>query len=293
MLLHGAFDESAEPRLIEAEMEKGELVPVRGRSTMERVMPWVGRKWPTFKNYAAASLADVFGEEAVAKAERFEVTELRSGVLVSGPEGYRFEPLPRVAQIAPIQGMVAGDFDGDGNADLYAVQNSFAPIPEVGRFAGGLSQLLRGDGKGRFAAAPLSETHLIVSGDAKGLAVLDFDGDGWPEFVATRADGETLAFGNTGVRGRNTVAIALRGRRGNPAAIGARVTMILSDGSQQTSEVHAGSGYLSQSSAKLFFGHRADTPPERIRVRWPWGEVTELAPPNRPGTLVIAAPAGQ
>jgi hypothetical protein len=139
----------------------------------------------------------------------------------------------------------------------------------------------------------LSETHLIVSGDAKGLVVLDFDGDGWPEFVATRADGETLAFGNTGVPGRNTVAMALRGRRGNPSAIGARVTMILSDGSQRASEVYAGSGYLSQSTAKLFFGHPAENPPKRIRVRWPWGEVTDVQPPNRPGTLVIAAREAQ
>ena len=36
---------------------------------------------------------------------------------------YRFEPLPRIAQIAQLQGMVAGDFDGDGHADIFAVQN--------------------------------------------------------------------------------------------------------------------------------------------------------------------------
>lgn len=68
----------------------------------------------------------------------------RHGVPVSQPNGtYRFEPLPRIAQIAPIQGIVAGDFEDNGCADIYAVQNSYAPIPSIGRFDGGLSQLLR------------------------------------------------------------------------------------------------------------------------------------------------------
>ena len=65
--------------------------------------------------------------------QRFAATEFRSGVLLSQPDGtYRFEPLPRIAQISPLQGLVAGDFDGDGHADIYAVQNSYAPIPAVG-----------------------------------------------------------------------------------------------------------------------------------------------------------------
>ena len=77
------------------------------------------------------------GDDALARARRFEATELRSGVFLSQPGGtYRFAPLPRLAQIAPIQGLVAGDFNGDGRADLFAAQNSFAPNPGLGRFSG-------------------------------------------------------------------------------------------------------------------------------------------------------------
>ncbi len=83
--------------------------------------------------------------------------------------------MPRIAQIAPFQGLVAGDFDGDGRADIYAVQNSYAPIPSTGRFDGGLSQLLRGDGSGGFAAIGPAQSGLIVPGDAKALAVADLD----------------------------------------------------------------------------------------------------------------------
>ena len=47
------------------------------------------------------------------------------------------------SQVAPWQGIAAEDFDGDGRADLYVAQNSFAPAPLVGRFDGGL-ELHRG-----------------------------------------------------------------------------------------------------------------------------------------------------
>jgi hypothetical protein len=188
----------------------------------------------------------------LAKAQRFAATELRSGVFLSQSDGtYRFEPLPRVAQIAPLQEIVAGDFDGKGHADIYAVQNSFAPIPAVGRFDGGLSQLLRGDGHSHFSAVPPAESGLLVPGDAKALVVIDLDHDGWPDFLLTRNNGTTLAFHNNGMAGHHLLRIVLRGAAGNPTAVGARITVQLEDRSTQTSEVYAGSGYYSQSKARL------------------------------------------
>ena len=77
--------------------------------------------------------------------------------------------------------MVAGDFEGRGYPEVYAMQNSYAPIPAVGRFDGGLSQLLRGDGRGHFNAVPHAESNLVVTGDAKALAVLDLGDEGWPK----------------------------------------------------------------------------------------------------------------
>ena len=116
------------------------------------------KRYPRTDAYARATVAEIFGADKLAAAQRFAATEFRSGVFLSQPDGtYRFEPLPRLAQIAPLQGIAAGDFDGDGHADIYAVQNSYAPIPAVGRFDGGLSQLLRGDGHGHFTPVPRRE----------------------------------------------------------------------------------------------------------------------------------------
>ncbi len=272
VLYAGDFNDDGGTELVEAYHEGGKLYPWRTRKDLGAAIPSILKRYPRTDTYARATLGEILGEEKLTAAQRWMATEFRSGVLLSQPDGtYRFEPLPRLAQIAPIQGVVAGDFDGDGKADIYAVQNSYAPIPLVGRFDGGLSQLLHGDGHGHFEAAPVGASGLVVPGDAKALAVLDVDQDGWPDFLVTRNNSTTLAFRNQGREGGHSLGVRLRGRPGNPTAIGARISLEMRDGTTQTAEVFAGGGYFSQSSAACFFGWTPSNPPRTIHVRWPDG----------------------
>ncbi len=291
LLFSGDFKGDGSTQLIEAYYEGDRLYPWRTRWDLGAVIPSILKRFPRNDYYARATLGEIFGEDKLAAARRFAATELRSGVFLSQPDGtYRFELLPRLAQIAPLQGLVAGDFDGDGKADIYAVQNSYAPIPAVGRFDGGLSQLLRGDGHGHFTPVPPAESNLLVTGDAKALTVLDLDHDGWPDFLISRNNSSTLAYRNNGVPGRHSLRIQLHGPAGNPAAVGARLIVELSDGSTQTAEVYAGSGYYSQSTTACFFGYPDSTPPRLIRVRWPSGLSTEQAAPAHATSLILSAP---
>ena len=291
LLFHGDFRGDGSAQLIEAYYEDGRLYPWRTRRSLGAEIPSILKRFPSNDLYARATLGEILGEDALAGARRFAATELRSGVFLSQPDGtHRFEPLPRLAQIAPLQGMVAGDFDGDGRADICAVQNSFAPIPAVGRFDGGLGLLLRGDGRGRFTPVPPAESDLIVPGDAKALAAFDLDDNGWPDFLVSRNNAASLAFRNRGVAGRNPLCVTLRGPAGNPDGIGARVSLELADGSTQAAEIHAGSGYCSQSAAACFLGYPDSNPPKKIRVRWPSGAETAHACGPGARKLTIVAP---
>ena len=281
LLYYGDFAGRGSPQIVEAYYEGDKLYPRRAGQVLGAEIPAILRRFPRNNNYAHATLEEILGKEALAKARRFAATELRSGVFLSQSDGtYRFEPLPRIAQIAPLDGIVTGDFDGDGHMDIYAVQNSYAPIPAIGRFDGGLSQLLRGDGHGHFTAVPPAESGLVVPGDAKAVVATDLDGDGWADFVVTRNNDTTLAFRNGGVAGRRSLQVRLRGPAGNPAGIGARVTLELRDGSTETAEVRGGGSWASQSTG-LFFGGADVNPPRRLRVHWPdGGDSSELIPPR-------------
>jgi len=291
LIYSGDFNGDGSSKLVEAYYEGDRVYPWRARRDLGAEFPFIFKHFPLNNDYARATVADIFGEDKIAKAQRFAATELRSGVFLSQSDGtYRFEPLPRIAQIAPLQGIVAGDFFGDGNAGIYAVQNSFAPIPAVGRFDGGLSQMLRGDGQGHFTAVPPAESGLVVPRDAKALVVLDLDHDGWPDFLVSRNNDDVLAFRNNGVAGRKSVSIMLRGPAGNPAGVGARITVDLRDGSTRNGEVYAGSGYYSQSTSACFFGYSDANPPRQVRVRWPLGMTTQHPFPPGSSSLVLSQP---
>ncbi len=172
---------------------------------------------------------------------------------------------------------MAGDFDGDGHADIYAVQNSHAPSPVYGWFNGGLGTFLRGDGTGHFTALMPAESGVVVPGDAKSLAVLDTDGDGRPDLLATRNNSTPVLLQNRAPLPGRMLAVRLRGAAGNPAGIGARVTVEAAGQPAQVAEIYAGGGFASQSTATCFFGIVQATAPVKIRVNWPSGKSASRA----------------
>lgn len=287
----GNFKGGGALQLVEASTEGNTLYPRRTRKELGAQIAAVLQRFPRNDAYAKAALPAIVGDAPLKAARRFVATELRSGVFLSQADGtYRFRPLPRLAQVAPFQGMAAGDLDGDGRADLFAVENSFAPNPGVGRFNGGLGIFLVGDGRGGFQPVSPRESGLVAPGDAKALVVSDFDADGWPDVLASRNNASSLAWHNQGRAGRHSFAIRLHGPAGNPTAIGARLRLELADGSVQLAELSAGSSYYSQTDATAFFGWADGNPPRRLLIRWPDGRSSEQRIAADTRVMSIAAP---
>lgn len=106
--------------------------------------------------------------------------------------------------------------------------------------------------------------------DGRGVALSDFDNDGAVDVLVTNSDAPPILYRNTSGRGRNWVEFILKGARGNPQAVGARVRVV-AGGRAQIREVNCGNGYQSQSSLRIHFGLGAATKIERVEVRWPGG----------------------
>ncbi|HEY8995628.1 MAG TPA: FG-GAP-like repeat-containing protein [Lacunisphaera sp.] len=278
ILFHGRFGDGGPPLIVEAIEEAGQLYPRRSRNELGARISGLLRRFPRHNDYAKASLPEVVGAERLAKARRFEATELRSGVYLSQPDGsHRFVPLPWAAQLAPVQGVVTLDLTGEGHPDIALVQNSHAPTPSLGRFTGGLGLVLLNDGLGNFQSLDPAMSGLVVPGDAKALVVTDLNQDGWPDLVASRNDQPALGFRHHGLAGRRPLRILLQGPPGNPTGIGARLTLTLADGSAQTAAVSAGGGYYSQSCPAVCFSYPATSTPRSLAVSWPDGHTSTVA----------------
>ncbi len=84
--------------------------------------------------------------------------------------------------------------------------------------------------------------------------------------------------------------VELQGTKSNRDALGAIVEVVTADGSYR--KVHDGqSGYLSQSSQRLYFGLADATGVKEVRVTWPSGGSQVVASPEMDGVLKIVESA--
>ena len=275
LLYFGDFESNGRPNIIEAEFEDETLYPVRGLSCSSRAMPHLGDKFNTYTSFALADLTEIYEPKCLSESKRCEANTLESGVFINDGGKFTFKALPRLAQVAPGFGVVAGDFNGDSHADLYAVQNFYGPQAETGFMAGGVSVLLKGNGDGTFDVMPPRQSGLYVGGDAKSLTTVDLNGDGLLDLVAGVNDDSLMAFEQRSGK-RRKLSVQLRGKNGNTLAAGTKVDFRFADGTRRSAEVAAGSGYLSQSASLLNIAMPEGIKAVDVEVRWPDGTSKKL-----------------
>jgi hypothetical protein len=241
-------------------------------------MPFLAKQFRTYKDFALADLGQLYTKACLERSHRFSATTLESGVFLNDGSGHMsFRALPNLSQTAPAYGVHIGEMTGDAHPDIYLVQNFFTPQPETGRMDGGMSLLLAGHGDGQFTPVSPADTGLVVETDAKSLLAIDLDGNGLRDFVVGVNDGPVRTFERRNRVGNAGFTVRLVGKPGNREAVGARVTLVLSDGRKLMDEVRSGGGYLSQSSRAIAFGAEREFVHE-IQVTWPDGSQTRHDP---------------
>ena len=130
----------------------------------------------------------------------------------------------------------------------------------------------------RFAQAS-SVTGLDYIDDGRASAVVDWDHDGDLDLWVTNRTGPRVRYlqNEAGDNG-NFVAFFLQGVTSNRDAIGARVEIRLADDPRKhIRTLHAGDGFLSQSSKWVHFGLGSAKNVERLIIRWPGGKTQQFS----------------
>ena len=131
------------------------------------------KKFPTYKSFAEADMKTILTDSErkdalVLRANNFQTSMLRN----DGNGKFTMIPLPAIAQLSSINGMVVDDFDDDGNLDVVINTNDYGTETSTGRYDALNGLFLRGDGKGNFTASSILESGIFIPGNGKALVKL-------------------------------------------------------------------------------------------------------------------------
>jgi len=147
--------------------------PAYTRDDLLKQVNAMRKKFPTYKSYAVTGMDQVLTDQErkgalVLQANNFQTSFLRN----DGKGKFTITALPYQVQLSVINGMVAEDFDGDGNLDLVMNGNDYGTEVSVGRYDALNGLFLKGDGKGNFIPQTILQSGIYIPGNGKALVKL-------------------------------------------------------------------------------------------------------------------------
>jgi enediyne biosynthesis protein E4 len=171
----------------------GVSYPLVLRDDLIKTLPYLKSRYLNYKDYAQQTVTDIFSSDDLAgavlkRAHTFATVMARN----DGNGSFTLVPLPLEAQVTPVYGILAADYDRDGALDLLLAGNFDGVKPEIGRMHAGYGVFLRGDGKGNFSPQRASESGYLVPGQARDIQrIRTRRGD---LYVVTRNNDRPLVF---------------------------------------------------------------------------------------------------
>jgi hypothetical protein len=167
------FDDNGKRDIVLSYYNDGKQFPLRGRACSAQQIPGLKEAFPSYSEFAGATMTDVFDPLALDKALQLSAFTFTTMVGINDNGKIRLVELPKEAQFSPVKSSVIKDIDGDGNADLLLGGNLYQSEVETPRADAGLGLLLLGDGKAGFSVATPAESGLNERSDVRAISALN------------------------------------------------------------------------------------------------------------------------
>jgi len=153
--------------------KNGVSYPLAGRDELVSKIPSLKTKYPSYKDFGASSIEDIFPAADLKSATVLEAYTFASSVALNNANGtFTVRQLPTEAQFAPIYAALAQDFDGDGHVDLLVGGNFFGVQPALGRYDASYGLVLRGRGGGQFEPVDMEQCGIEIDGQVRRIKPL-------------------------------------------------------------------------------------------------------------------------
>lgn len=217
------------------------LVPMHFWDELNQQSPRFRKQFSRYKQFGKVSMETFLSKEDMEGALLLEVNNSKSSYIENLGNGkFTLSPLPLLAQMSPVNGMLVHDINADGNRDIIMVGNDFGNEVFIGRHDAQNGLILLGDGNGGFTACSTDKSGFYVPGDAKALVRLAKGNNHL--LIASQNRGRLSVFGSN----ESTETSMLYPEKLDTYAI------LYFDGNMtQRIEFYYGSGYLSQASRSV------------------------------------------
>ncbi len=240
------FDKNGRIDPIVSYFINGEAYSAHTRSDLIRQINVTRNRFKTFLSYAKLPFDQTFLPDELNEADLFKSEILESVYLENLGDGkFNSRALPIDAQVSPIFGMIAEDFNNDGNEDILVVGNLYSMQVGLGRSDASNGLLLLGNGRGEFLKA---DSGFHASKDAKALVRVN------------RSNGKSLYI-NSNNNDQLNVFEEINSNH-SIFKIDKNISSLIiydNDKKSRKKEFYFGSSYLSQSSRSLKVNDRIDS----------------------------------
>ena len=149
---------------------QGKSYPFLSRDEVVTQMNGMSKKFQHYKDYADATLQNVFTPEQLKDARHLKANILATTYFECGKDGrFHKKDLPAEAQFSPVFTITPVDYNKDGNEDLLLCGNINHARLRFGNYDANYGILLKGDGKGNFIYINQQQSGFNIRGDVRSV----------------------------------------------------------------------------------------------------------------------------
>ncbi|MEO5976088.1 MAG: VCBS repeat-containing protein [Chryseolinea sp.] len=212
------------------------------RETLTDQIVGFKRRLLRYSFYGNSTRNDLLPEAELKDAIIYHATTFASSYIENLGQGkFQIRSLPVEAQITSMNGLQVADVNLDGNLDIVAVGNSYSMDPLAGYMDAGIGIVLLGNGAGSFKSLNVTHSGFFVNTDAKAMMELKGADNSALWMIASNRD-SLVTF-----RQKVTPGVWVE-----TEAEDVRYEFEWDSGKKSIGELYYGSGYLSQSTRKVY-----------------------------------------
>lgn len=173
---------------------QGVEAPLHARDDLVKQVNELRKAFPGYGSFADAYWEGLFTPKEKQGMQRIEAQTFASAYVENQGEGkFVLHALPLEAQLAPVYGILAGDFDADGHLDVLLTGNTQATEVQAGSGDALSGLFLRGNGQGEYQPVLSGESGFYVPGNGRDLKMIRTQ-SGKNAILASQQNGALLWF---------------------------------------------------------------------------------------------------